>query len=67
MAQPRVIFINCLYLAKLNPELRIGSITQLVERFNDSLDIAGSGRLCATFFEQCSLVRIYVFTSGTNN
>ena len=34
-AQPRVIFIHCLYLAKLNPALRIGDIDQLVERRND--------------------------------
>ena len=66
--QPRLIFIYCLYLAKLNPVLRIGAIAHMVERRNDDLEIA----------EQCwfeparrhyfysSNVRLfaYVFTGG---
>ena len=40
-AQPRLIFIHSLlYLAKLNPVLRIGAIAQMVERRNDDLEIA---------------------------
>ena len=39
-AQPRLIFIHCLYLAKLNPVLRIGALAQMVERRNDDLEIA---------------------------
>ena len=39
-AQPRLIFIHCLYLAKLNPAHRIGAIAQMVERRNDDLGIA---------------------------
>ena len=52
-AQPRFIFIHCLYLAKLNQVLHIGAIVQMVERRNDDLDCAnnaGSGPLCATIF-----------------
>ena len=52
-AQPRLIFINCLYLAKLNPVLRIGAIAQMVERRNDDLEIAdnaGSSSVYATIF-----------------
>ena len=41
IAQPRLTFIHCLYLAKLNLVLRIGVIAQMVERRNDDLDIAG--------------------------
>ena len=37
-AQPRLIFIHCLYLAKLNPVLRIGTIAHMVERRNDDLE-----------------------------
>ena len=33
--QPRLIFIHCLHLAKLNPVLCIGAITHMVERRND--------------------------------
>ena len=40
MTQPRLTFIHCLYLAKLNPVLRIGVIAQMVERRNDDLEIA---------------------------
>ena len=39
MAQSRVIFIHCLYLAKLNPVLRFGYIAQMVERRDDDLEI----------------------------
>ena len=39
-AQARLIFIHCLYFAKLNPLHRIGAIAQMVERRNDDLDIA---------------------------
>ena len=38
-AQPRLIFIHCLYLGKFNPVLRIGAIAQMVERRNDDLEI----------------------------
>ena len=38
--QPRLIFIHCLYLAKLNPVPRIGAIAQIVERRNNDLEIA---------------------------
>ena len=37
MAQPRITFIHCLHLAKLNLVLRIGVITQMVDRRNDDL------------------------------
>ena len=52
-AQPRLIFIHCLYWAKLNPVLRIGAIAQMVERWNDDLEIAeqsGSSPLYANIF-----------------
>ena len=39
-AQPRLIFIHCLYWAKINPVLRISAIAQMVERRNDDLEIA---------------------------
>ena len=39
-AQPSLIFIHCLYLAKLNPVIHIGAIAQMVERQNDDLEIA---------------------------
>ena len=39
-AHPRLIFINCLYLAQLNPVLRIGSKAQMVEHRNDDLETA---------------------------
>ena len=41
MAQQRVIFIHCLYVAKLNPVLRIDNIDQIVELWNADLMIAG--------------------------
>ena len=37
-AQPRLIVIHCLYLAELNPVLRIGTIAHMVERRNDDLE-----------------------------
>ena len=59
-AQPRLIFIHCLYLAKLNPVLCIGAIAQMVERRNDDLEIAEQW-----WFEpapcQCSLVGIRLY------
>ena len=33
-----LIFIHCLYLAKLNLILRIGYIAEMVERRNDDLE-----------------------------
>ena len=50
MAQPHVIFMHCLYLAKLNPVLRIGRVAQLEEHWTDDLEIAGSSPLYATIF-----------------
>ena len=41
MVQPRVILKHSLYLAKLSSVLRISYITQMVERRNDDLEIAG--------------------------
>ena len=64
MAQPRIIFINCLYLAKLNPVLRIGDIAQLVERWNDDLEIAGSSPLYMYFSSNNVRLFAYVFTGG---
>ena len=40
MAQPCVILIYCLYLAKLIPVLHIGYIAQIVKRRNDDLEFA---------------------------
>ena len=65
-AQSRLIFINCLHLAKLNPVLRIGAITQMVERRNDDLEIAEQcwfePALCQIFFfQQYSLVCIRLY------
>ena len=42
VAQPRVIFIRFLYLAQINPVLRISG--------TDDLEIAGSSPLCTTIF-----------------
>ena len=39
-AQSRLIFTHSLYLANLNPVLRIGALAQIVERRNDDLEIA---------------------------
>ena len=50
MAQPHVVFINCLYLAELYPTLRISDIAQLVEHWTDDLEIVGFIPLFATIF-----------------
>ena len=47
-AQPRVIFIHCLYLVMFNPALHIGDRAQKTERWTDVLEIAGSRPLYAT-------------------
>ena len=68
MAQPGVIFIHCLYSAKLNPVLRIGVIAYIVERRNNDLEIAG--QCCfepaACHYFSANNVRLleYVFTGG---
>ena len=62
--QPRLIFIHCLYLAKLIPVLRIGAIAQMVERQNDDLEIAEECWFepAQLFFsQQCSLVCIRLY------
>ena len=64
MAQSCIIFINCLYLAKLNPVLRIGDNGQLVERWNDALEIAGSSPLYMYFSSNNVRLLAYVFTGG---
>ena len=65
-AQPRLIFIHCLHLAKLNPGLRIGIIAHMVERRNDDLECSTKlDRAHCTplfFFQQCSPVGIAIFT-----
>ena len=45
---PRVIFIHCLYLAKVTPILRIGDVAPQVERLYENLKIAGSSPLYAS-------------------
>ena len=66
--QPRLIFIHCLYLAKLNPVLRIGAIAQMVERRNDNLEIAEQcwfePALCHYFSSNNVRLFAYVFTGG---
>ena len=58
-AQPRLILIHCLYLAKLNPALRIGAMMQMVERRNDDLEcwtmLVRARSTPQYFFQQCSL------------
>ena len=66
-AQTRVIFIHCLYLAKLNPVLRIGDIAQKVEHWNDYLDIPGSSPLYATFSSNNVRFLAYFLQVDTNN
>ena len=65
-AQPRLISIHCLYLAKLNPVLRIGAIAQMVERRNDDLEIAEQcwfePALCHYFSSNNVRLFAYVFT-----
>ena len=67
-AQPRLIFINCLYLAKLNPVPRIGVIAQMVERRNDDLEIAKQCWFepapCHYFSPDNVRLFAYVFTGG---
>ena len=64
-AQPRVIFIHCIYLAKCNTEVRIGDMAQLEERLDDDLKVAGSAWCVSLFFfQQSRLVSIHVFTVG---
>ena len=67
-AQSRLIFIHCLYLAKLNPVLRIGAIAQMVERRNDDLEIAEQcwfePALCFYFSSKNVRLFAYVFTGG---
>ena len=67
-AQSRLIFIHCLYLAKLNPVLRIRAIAQMVERRNDDLEIAEQcwfePALCHYFSSNNVRLFAYVFTGG---
>ena len=67
-AQPRLIFIHCLYLAYLNPVLRIGAIAQMVERRNDDLEIAENcwfaSAQCHYFSSDNVRLFSYVFTGG---
>ena len=66
LAQPRVIFIHCLYLAMLNPLLHIGYVAQMVEHRNDDLEIAGQYWFEPTvrYYFSSNNVRLlaYVFT-----
>ena len=53
MAQPRVIFIFCLYFAKLNPVylyFKRPCVAQLLEHWTDDLEIAGTSPPYATIF-----------------
>ena len=45
MAHPRVIFIHCIYLAKLDKEFETADTAQLVEFWTGDLEIAGSSLL----------------------
>ena len=67
-AQPRLIFMHCLYLAKLNPVLRIGATVQMVERRSDDLEIAEQcwfeSALCLFFSSNNVSLFAYVFTNG---
>ena len=67
-AHPRLIFIHCLYLAKLNPVLRIGAIAHMVERWNDDLEIAEQCWFepapCHYFSSDNGRLLAYVFTGG---
>ena len=53
-AQPRLISILCLYLAKLNPVLRIGTIAHMVERRNDDLG-------CGTKLDRARCTPLFFF------
>ena len=65
-AQLRLIFIHCLYLAKLNPVLRIGAIAQMVEHRNDDIKIAEQcwfePALCHYFSSNNVRLFAYVFS-----
>ena len=67
-AQPCLIFIHCLYLAKLNRVLRIGAIVQMLERRNDDLDIAeqcwSEPAPCHYFSSDNVRLFAYVLTGG---
>ena len=67
-AQPPLIFIQCLYLAKLNPVFRIGTIAQMAKRRNDDLEIAEQcwfePALCHYFSSNNVRLFAYVFTGG---
>ena len=66
--QPRLIYIHCLYLAKLNQGLLIGAIAQMVERRNDDLEIAEQcwfeDAPCYYFSSDNVRLFAYVFTGG---
>ena len=68
MAQPRLIFTHCLYLAKVIPVLRIGVIAQMVERRNDTPEIAGQcwfePTACHYFSSNNVHLLAYVFKVG---
>ena len=67
MAQPRITFIHCLHLAKLNPVLRIGVIAQMVERRNDDLESSTMlvrARCTPLFFSNNDRLLEYVFLGG---
>ena len=53
-AQPRLIVIHCLYLAKLNPVLRIGIIAHMEERRNDDLE-------CSTKLDRARCTPLFFF------
>ena len=62
MDKARLIFIHCLYLAKLNPILRIGDKDQLVKRWDNNQEIAVSSPL---YFSSKNIRFLaYVFTGG---
>ena len=67
-AQPRLIFIHCLYLAKLIPVHRISAIAQMIERRNDDLEIAEQcwfePALCHYFSSNNVRLFAYVLTGG---
>ena len=49
-AWPPEILTHCLYLAQLNPVVRIGDIAEVIERWTADLEIACSSPLYATIF-----------------
>ena len=67
-AQPRLIFIHCLYLAQLNPVLRICAIAKMVEHRNDDLEIAEQcwfeTASCHHFSSDNVRLFAYVFADG---